>query len=93
MLTLKAGDKAYLDSFIGLIACRVVSIEGTSGIASTAQRIKVAVTGKKAERYGYRQGEIVERSGLSILPRGAAKFRKYGTAIVPYHVEVTPCTL
>lgn len=43
--TLKIGDTAYYDSFNRLIPCRVQDITGTSGIASTAQRVVVTLRG------------------------------------------------
>lgn len=85
METLKTGDKAYIDSFAGLIACIVTRVTGHAGIASTSQRITVRVsrTGR-----GYRRNERVTCTGLDVVPRACVKRRKYGTRIAAHTVQV-----
>ena len=81
-LTLRTGMKAYYDSFAGLLPVKVTRITGTSGIASTAQRVTFQV---QQTRNGYKFGEVIEASGLHVIPRKAARSGK----IRPYFVEVT----
>lgn len=81
-LTLRTGSKAYYDSFAGLLPCVVTGITGTSGLASTAQRVTFRV---QQTRNGYKWGEVIEASGLHVLPRKAARSGK----IQPYIVEVS----
>ncbi len=66
---LKSGDLAYFDSFAGLVACRVQTITGTSGVASTAQTVRFRITaaGNKTSN----RGEILETSALHVCPRNA----------------------
>lgn len=80
-LTLKTGTKAYYDSFAGLLPCVVTRITGTSGLASTAQRVTFKVM---QTCNGYKYGEVIESSGLHVVPRKAARSGK----IRPYFVEI-----
>ena len=81
MNTLRTGDLAYYDSFTGLIPCKVLSIHGSSGVASTAQRVEVRLT---AKRGGYDIGERVTTAGLHVVPRNSANRSR---RIPPYLVE------
>jgi len=83
--TLKTGSKAYWDSFTGLVPASIVSIQGVSGLASTAQIVVLELTGTRG---AYRKGERVETSGLHAVPRASVRFRKHGTRILSYRVEV-----
>lgn len=84
METLKVGDYAYLDSFAGLVPCKVYIIDGPSGMASTLQTITVRLT---ANRRAYKRGEWIKENGLHVVPRVSVRFRKYSAHIVPYQVE------
>jgi hypothetical protein len=81
---LQADGAAYYDSVAGLIPCRVLSIRGESGLASSTQEVTFAIT---ASRGPYTQGEILRCAALWVVPRAAVKRRKYGTVIRPYLVE------
>ena len=83
METLKVGDLAYWDSFAGLVPCKVMSIEGTSGIASTAQRVEFTLT---AARKPYKRGELQEASALHVVPRKSVR-GQYRNRIAPYFVQ------
>ncbi len=85
MNLLKSGDLAYFDSFAGLIACRVQTITGTSGVASTAQTIRFRIT--SAGNNAYKRGEIMETSGLHVVPRNAVHRVGYFFRIRGYQVE------
>jgi len=84
MTTLKADGAAYYDSFVGLIPCKVLSIRGKSGQATSKQEVTFRVT---ASLGPYRRGEILVRDALSVVPRAAVKRRKHGVVILPYSVE------
>ena len=85
MLTvLKTHSLAFFDCFAGLIPCKVSSIRGHSGDASTAQRVTVVLT---ATRGAYHAGETVESFGLHIVPRAAVVRRGAHQIILPYTVE------
>lgn len=76
----------YYDSFNGLIPVRVLRITGTSGIASTAQRCTLEVT---VSRSAYTRGEVIETSGLHLVPWQAVRRTPFGTRIRPYSLEIT----
>jgi len=68
-LTLRTDDLAYYDSLHGgPIPCKVLSITGRSGLASTAQTVTLKVT---ADSWPYRKGAELETSGLHAFPRRA----------------------
>ena len=80
--TLKAGDRCYFDSFAGLIPCRIVSIIGIPGPASSAQRIIAKATVNRNSRYGYYRGSIIEAFAFHFIPKTSIRRRKYSTVIV-----------
>lgn len=82
--TLKADGAAYYDSVAGLIPCRVLSIRGESGLASSKQEVTIAIT---ASLGPYKRSEILSSDALSVVPRAAVKRRKHGVVIIPYSVE------
>ena len=82
--TLRKGDKAFYDSFLGLVPCKVDCIAGRSGIASASQIVTVTVT---ANHGAYKRGETVVTSGLHVVPRNAVQRRAYSTTILPYGIE------
>ena len=85
MQTLTIGSLAYLDSFAGLVPCKVTAITGRSGFASSAQSVTLLLT---ANRGAYRKGESIETNGLHAVPRKAVH-GKYGDRIRVYQVECT----
>ena len=84
MPTLKANEAAYYDSFVALVPCRVLSVRGEPGPASSAQEVTFAIT---ASLGPYRRGEILSRDALSVVPRAAVRRRKHGVVVLPYSVE------
>ena len=90
-LTLKVGDKAYYDSFKGMIPCKVIEIIGVSGLPSTQQSVRLKLTGKGAECCGwspYAVGEIIETNGIHAVPRKAHYHGSCGIGrIRAYYVE------
>lgn len=80
MLTLKTGDLAFYDTFAGMIPCKVIGITGRSGPAGSNQTVRFQIT---AKRGAYKRGEILERWGLHVCPRGAV----HGQRIRFYCVE------
>lgn len=83
--TLRTGQLAYYDSFAGLIPCRVLTITGRPGIASTAQNVTVRLTGARG---AYRRGETIHTTGIHAVPRGAVRQVQGNARIRPYKVEV-----
>ncbi|MGQ0595867.1 hypothetical protein [Aquabacterium sp.] len=81
--TLKVGDLAYVDTFAGLLPCKVTSITGTSGPAGSDQEVTACLT---ADCGAYKRGELMTRWGLSVVPRKSIRGR--GQRVLPYDVEV-----
>lgn len=77
MNTLKSGMLAFLDSFNGMIPCRVDKID-------SGRNCSITVT---ANRGPYRKGERLTFSSLHVAPRKAVHFRKYSTTITRYEVQ------
>lgn len=83
--TLRVGCLAYYDSLSGLIPCKVLSISGENGHASSEQDVTVKLT---ANRKAYKRGEVITQSALWVIPRDAIFKRRYGARIGYYTVEV-----
>ncbi|MGI0133672.1 MAG: hypothetical protein ACREBW_01780 [Candidatus Micrarchaeaceae archaeon] len=63
---LSVGTKAYLDSFVGLVPCKVLAI-------SEEHRVTVKLT---AQRGAYKRGEVLpDQSARHIVPRSAVFIR------------------
>lgn len=77
---------AFYDSSAGLVPCKVNQIDGTSGVASTAQRVTVTLT---ATRGGYMTGERITTSGLHVVPRLAVTYSNGVAKIKSYTVEAS----
>ena len=70
---------AYIDSFAGLVPCKVIAIEtdkDSSPLTINYIRVKVTARNNRA----YRFGQIVELTGRAIVPRDRVK----GNRILPY---------
>ena len=67
---------AFLDSFAGLVPCRVLSIECDA--ASRINCIRIRITGRKIR--AYKPGQILELTGRAVVPRHAVR----GNRILPY---------
>jgi hypothetical protein len=79
---------AYIDSFAGLVPCRVTDVRDVRDpVLSTIYRqVTATVT---ADRGAYKRGEIVSLASHTIVPRTAVRRRKYSTRILPFHWEKT----
>lgn len=84
-LTLRTGMLAYFDSLRGLVPCRVLSVSGFPGRASTAQTVEIKIT---ADCPGWKRGEHWTTNGLHAVPRRAIRRGKIHARILPYSVEV-----
>ena len=62
---LSRGILGYLDTFAGLIPCRVVAVKSRSDV-------QVKLT---ANRGAYRRGEVLESTASLVVPRGCVHVR------------------
>ena len=82
--TLRSGIAARFDAFTsGLVPVKVMSISGSSGPCSTAQRVMFRVTRNHGP---YKAGETLDSFALHVIPVKSLRHRKYGTTILPYDV-------
>ena len=82
---LRVGDLAYYDSMTGMIPCKVISLRGESGPASSESSALIKTT---AARYGWPRGTEFDALTLHVVPRAAYFPRRYGARIGYYTVEV-----
>lgn len=82
METLKSGCLAFIDSFTGLVPCKVLRVYHYSDV--TGYRVDVEVT---ANRLGYPRGKIETFDSFFIVPRKATRKLKYGHRILPYEIQ------
>ena len=82
---LRVGDLAYYDSTIGMIPCKVISLRGSSGPASSESSALVKTT---AARNGWPRGTEFDTWTLHVVPRAAYFPRRHGARIGYYTVEV-----
>lgn len=74
---------AYIDSFAGLIPCKVLDIVTDKDSSPlTINYVKVKVTSRTSR--AYKLGKIVEMTGRAIVPRHAIKRKGHSTYIMPY---------
>lgn len=68
MKTYRPGTLAYLDSFRGLVPCKVIAVYAPGdGNRIASSDITVRIT---AKRPGYTRGEVIHRQGaFSVVPR------------------------
>lgn len=88
MPTLAVGCAARYDTFSGLIPCKVLKIERREGFEKewrpcTAQTVTIKITRTVA---AYEKGEIIETTGLNVIPPRAIRRRQYSTVILGYLV-------
>lgn len=69
---------AYVDSFSGLVPCRIITVDDWKDSSSEA---RVTFT---ATRGPYKQGEESTFLLRRVVPRSAIVRRKYSTRILPY---------
>ncbi len=82
--TLKTGDLAYLDTFAGMLPCRVLSVVGQSGPCGSMQQVRVRLTTNHGP---YKRGEVLSEWGLRVVPRRAIRGSRYDPRILPYDVQ------
>jgi hypothetical protein len=74
---------AYIDSFAGLIPCRVLSIETEKESAPLSiNYIRVKVTARASR--AYEAGQILELTGRAVVPRHAVRRSRGRLIIMPY---------
>lgn len=76
---------AYINSFAGLVACRVIALEFSENTfrgIPICESVTVKVTARKNRVY--RCGDIEEMLPTQIVPRDKIRRRKYSTVILPY---------
>ena len=83
---LRVGDLAYYDSITGMIPCKVISLRGESGPASSESSALVKTT---AARNGWPRGTEFDAWTLRVVPRAAYLRRRHGARIGYYTVEVS----
>ena len=69
---------AYLDSFAGLVPCRIVAV-GVWRDGSSQARVQYTAT-----RGAYRRGDFGTHVLRHVVPRTAIRRRKYSTRIAAY---------
>jgi hypothetical protein len=72
--------KAYIDSFAGLVPCKVTKIERDNGL----NYITVTVTGRACK--AYKPGQVLTMTGRAIVPRDKVTGLRAmcGPRIAPY---------
>lgn len=70
--TYGAGQLAFVDSFLGLIPCKVLRVDEPSTDSVTSGQVVARIT---AARPGFTLGEIVTERGVSIVPRDRVRVR------------------
>lgn len=64
--TYHAGELAYIDSFLGLIPCKVLRVDEPSTPSVTSGKVVIRVT---ADRPAFRRGEVSTETGHNVIPR------------------------
>lgn len=90
VVTLAQPLLAYLDSHSGLVPCRITSAAWAPLHQGGPYELTLCgtVTAARGQvlpgRFLYPKGAAVSGSVVSIVPRGAVRFRKYGARILAY---------
>jgi len=88
MPVLKVGEKAYYDTFSGLILCKVIALSGSAAQPTSSIKVDFELLETKQ---AYRKGERLCSSSLWVAPVAAVRKTKYSHVIGHYTVEAT-CT-
>jgi len=74
---------AYIDSYAGLVACKVLEIEETP---NRVRWCKIRVTSRNHADFGYPCGKIMDFTSRAIVPRDKVIRKKSmaGPTILPY---------
>lgn len=87
--TLRAGCSAFLDTFSGLVPCRVRKVTSTFDPLLAKPRLEAEVKVTRTIK-AYRKDDLLTFDAQRVVPLGALTHRDYSTAILPYNIEVTP---
>ncbi len=70
-----AGELAYLDTFAGLVPCKVTAVRVSSDEGYERVRVSVKLT---ATRGAYRRGELIDnQDGAYVVPRCKVRVRDH----------------
>lgn len=84
-LILRTGEFAYVDTFAGLIPCKVLSVRRVGEVGDRYIEVIVRYT---ATRGAYRRGEVSAHPAWRTCPRKAV-FTRHGRQLIkPYTTEV-----
>jgi hypothetical protein len=70
----RAGILAYVDTFSGLVPCKVLRVIEPCTLSVTSGRIEVKLT---ATRGAYKRGEVLIETGQDVVPRERVYVRAY----------------
>lgn len=97
METLKAGCLAYLDTFAGLVGCRVLEVTHDPDtpanpmfrLSKGGVDFNILARVRLTETVGaYREGEILTTRACDTIPAGSIKVSEYRSTIRPYKVQM-----
>jgi len=86
---LRAGILAYLDTFAGMIPCKVLRVTALEPIHTDGTVLHEATVRLTAGRRAYRRGEEFTELAHHVVPRSAVRWSKYGTRIMKFTIETT----
>lgn len=78
---LTVGSFAFLDSYAGLVPCKVLDIKRVAGLGGDYTEVRVQIT---AARGPYRRGESLTAPSSLVVPRKAVR----GHKVWPYDVAL-----
>lgn len=80
---LAAGSLAYLDTYAGLLPCKILAVSRDSFYPSSNVAVTVRLTSNTSGQYGpiYRRGEIMLESSLHVVHRKHVHRHKYSTTL------------
>lgn len=75
---------AYIDSFSGLVKCRVLKLETVKdpGAMFPVTYAKVKVTSRTSRAYA--PGQVIDVTTRIVVPRDSVIRRRYSTTVTPY---------
>lgn len=85
-LILRTGEFAYVDTFAGMIPCKVLSVRRPVG--EVGDRYIEVIVRYTATRGAYRRGEVNTHRAWQVCPRKAVVTRGWQQRIKPYTTEV-----
>lgn len=76
------GDRAYLDSFAGLVAVRVTAVRDHSHDKSGSTSLCAVEAEVWMSKGPYQTGQLISSNALHIIPPGFIKKTKFATKIL-----------